>query len=109
MLNAGVFIFKNSTIGKQCIDDCIKEYGKDGCLNDDLSLNCGYSGRCYEQGVMNVIIKSVYKDYTYVDQSRDFIYTYLDRLIYPNLNNVNFILHLAGQSTKTKNKLFKTI
>lgn len=62
ILCAGVFIIKNSVIGKKFINECISfhENDKSICLSDKNILNGMYAGLCYEQGVMNYLIYNKY-------------------------------------------------
>jgi hypothetical protein len=64
-LNAGFFIIKNNDIGVQFLEDTINNYIKnDKCNhNGDYHLGDQYSGECYEQGVMNKLLKSTYQNH----------------------------------------------
>jgi len=59
---AGVFIIKNNEIGKKFLDDCINTYiDNPKCKVDNkYSLNGWWAGECYEQGVMNKLLKMSY-------------------------------------------------
>jgi hypothetical protein len=101
---AGVFLIKNSEIGKNFISDCIK-YLKDHkkCIvnNEEKGL---WAGICYEQGVMNKLSKEKYDEYTYVDNIYDFIYT---PVFWNSTNTSALILHLAGSSNQKRYNIFK--
>jgi hypothetical protein len=65
---AGVFMIKNSEIGRNFIDECIDTYiNRKECKNEkgEYTLNGKWAGRCYEQGVMNELIKTKYSQYVY--------------------------------------------
>jgi len=104
MYNAGVFFIKNSDIGKNFLSDCIK-YLKDHpkCIVNNKEQGL-WAGICYEQGVMNTLLKEKYSDYVYVDNKCDIIYTPLS-IIDKNINPL--ILHLAGKSNQKRYEIFK--
>lgn len=60
---SGLFIIKNSKIGRNFINQCIRELKTD-CKdsNNKFSLGPLWSGKCYEQGIMNTLLKNEYKD-----------------------------------------------
>jgi hypothetical protein len=90
--NAGVFIIKNNTVGRSFIEHCIHTFlNKDECKdeNGNPSLKGGWSGDCYEQGIMNDLLKTVYVDH-YVALDDHIIFNYNK----PTTNA--FILHLFG-------------
>ena len=60
---AGVFIIKNSLIGKTFIEKCIKYY-RPRCNNKLGKLKGLWAGLCYEQGIMNKLILEEYYKYT---------------------------------------------
>lgn len=60
---AGVFIIKNSTIGIEYIENCIKHYIPQ-CLNNSGTLKGLWAGLCYEQGIMNMLILDKYYKFT---------------------------------------------
>jgi hypothetical protein len=64
-LNAGFFIIKNNDIGVQFLNDTINDYINNNNCKSDRGYNTGseYSGQCYEQGVMNKLLKSSYKEH----------------------------------------------
>ena len=68
--NAGVFIVKNSTIGRNFLNDCMKYFKehKESCVGSNGELKGSWSGMCYEQGVMNMFLKDKYKDYVHVTE-----------------------------------------
>jgi hypothetical protein len=101
ILCAGVFIIKNSKIGKKFIDDCINEWDKLNCLKSNKKLNGFYAQLCYEQGMMNYFIYEKYMKYTtilYNDIVKNICYC----------ENNSFILHDFGKD-HDKLKCFKRI
>ena len=98
MINAGVFVIKNSLIGKKYLKDCISSLDP-SCIKEDGTLNGRWAGICYEQGIMNVMIDEKYKKYT----------TVLPNSILLNLgkcDNSVFIMHLYGSSNYDRTKCF---
>jgi hypothetical protein len=87
--NAGVFIIKNSEIGRSFLQDLINEYetNKDYCLVNK-KLNGVYGGMCYEQGIINKLLKTKYTNNI----------TLMDRSLVSNNRNCetenNFIIHI---------------
>lgn len=67
-LCAGVFMIRNCDAGKKFIDDCISVYTNNPrCLKNGKHALCGpWAGECYEQGVMNKLLQSTYKQHLYV-------------------------------------------
>ena len=101
---AGVFFIKNSEVGKNFISDCIK-YLKDHpkCIVNNKEQGM-WAGICYEQGVMNTLLKGKYSEYVYVDNKYDIIYTPISNM---NKKTSALILHLAGSSNKKRYEIFK--
>jgi hypothetical protein len=99
--NAGLFIIKNSDIGKQFLIDCIDSLDI-RCINNPKKLNGMWSSSCFEQGQMNIQIKKKYHKYT----------TLLDKKILFNTyfcNPSNFAVHLYQASTDKRNNCFKKL
>ena len=105
--NAGFFIIQNNKVGHQFLSDCIFTYlNRKECQKDgEYGLHGGWSGKCFEQGVMNELIKTAYKNDFYI-------------LGYENVINTTFaitdtfVLHLFSGLDKTKNEvsdIFKRI
>lgn len=58
---AGVFLLKNDTISYQFINQCLLNFEKNTFCkdsNNNYILNGSWAGECYEQGVMNQILKT---------------------------------------------------
>jgi hypothetical protein len=64
VLNAGVFIIKNSINGINFLKESISYFEDSKCLNNDNTLKGVYAARCYEQGTINDLIFSKYYKYT---------------------------------------------
>ena len=88
-LCAGVFIIKNSEIGKKFIIDCIDYHEKSNCILPNNKLNGVYAQMCYEQGVMNYFIYEKYFKNTTILKPN------IINNDYECLDNV-FILHKFG-------------
>ena len=53
------FIIKNTKIGINFLEDCIKEINYK-CINKtDGSLKGNWAASCYEQGIMNILIDKI--------------------------------------------------
>jgi hypothetical protein len=58
-INAGVFIIKNTSIGKSYINDIISSYNNLTCIKSNSKILKGiWGGTCYEQGQMNIVLNS---------------------------------------------------
>jgi hypothetical protein len=97
---AGVFIIKNSIIGKKFIKDCINYYEKSECKKEGNKLHGLYAGKCYEQGVMNYYIYEKYMKFTTIVKPSIFNNTY-------DCNKNTFILHKFNSSEKDLIKCIK--
>ena len=97
-LNAGVFVIKNNNIGRNFLKECIDVYiNRDICKdkNGNYALNGKWSGECYEQGIMNELIKTKYFNN----------FNLLDGHVVLNTETPNttcFILHLFGGTETNK-------
>jgi len=82
IINSGVFIIKNDTIGTSFLKECIDlfEFRKNECVNSDNSLKGIWADRCYEQGIMNeILLKKDNNKYTndvFIDYKSKYIYNY---------------------------------
>lgn len=73
---AGVFMLRNDAVGKEFLAACLEVYqGRPACRNNSgaLALNGDWGGECYEQGIMNELLKGRYKDELH-HISREFLY-----------------------------------
>ena len=96
--NAGVFVIKNTNIGKKFLNDCIN-YVSDKCLNNDGSVKGIWAASCYEQGVMNILIADKYSKYTTI-LTNDIIFNY-------NVCSDDvFIMHLYASSSNYRTRCF---
>jgi hypothetical protein len=101
LINAGIFIIKNTLIGRQYLMDCIKSFNKKLCSKSDGSLKGVWAATCYEQGVMNILINDKYFKHTTILSNN---------LIYNNniCDNKVFIMHLYASSTNQRIKCFNS-
>jgi len=103
---AGLFLIKNSDIGKSFINDCLSKIkSKKGCIINGKEQGL-WAGICYEQGIMNLLIREKYKDYTYIDDK------YLLNLPYSMGKKYNkdpdaIVVHLAGYPNDAREEFFK--
>ena len=102
--NAGVFLIKNNDIGKNFLKECIKVYTtRDKCIQKingkiEYKLNGGWSGECYEQGVMNELLFTTYKNEC----------CSIDQHLLLNIGipiSDTFILHLHSGLSKNKDEI----
>jgi len=104
VFNAGLFLIKNSKMGKYFINRCLEELGRrKSCLVNGKEQGF-WGGICYEQGLMNLIIREQFNNYTYVDKESELFY---------NKNNImkskkkGVFLHLLGHSSDARANEFK--
>jgi hypothetical protein len=99
-LNAGVFIIKNDDIGVSFLNECINVYvNRDSCKDKfgNYALNGEWSKDCYEQGVMNELIKTKYFNNFKLLDNHIVLNTFIP-------NTTCFILHLFGGIEKNKDE-----
>ena len=90
--NAGVFYIRNTSVGRNFIDDLINSYNDDICMKPDGKLNGKWAMSCYEQGQMNKLIHEKYSQNT----------TFLGNdIIFSNTKckRDTFMMHLYGKKT----------
>jgi len=113
-INAGVFLIKNSEIGKSFIDDCLIEIAnKPWCIKDGKEQGI-WAGECYEQGVINNLIRTnKYKNKVCIDVEELFILNLsklvenIPKIIKKPIEKLGFILHLPGQSLNDRVNYFR--
>lgn len=98
--NAGLFVIKNSPIGKQFMIDWKNEY-KGFCRKNNQLLG-KWALACYEQGQLNNLIIKKYAKYTTMLHKHIFYNNYI-------CSNDVFIMHNYGTSPKNREKCFKKI
>ncbi|AYV82674.1 MAG: putative glycosyltransferase [Hyperionvirus sp.] len=98
VINAGIFIIKNSLAGRQFLEDCISNLNP-LCLNQNKTLKGLWSATCYEQGNMNMFIRGKYLKNTTIVANNLFF-------SYGNCRNDVFIMHLYGSSPEARMKCF---
>jgi hypothetical protein len=97
---AGVFLIKNDKVGKSFLEDCINVYiNNHNCkVNNKYTLNSIWAGECYEQGVMNELLKTKYKN-------NIFIIPYSFVLNNSKLSKNTVISHIYGDKENTYNEI----
>ncbi|AYV77981.1 MAG: putative glycosyltransferase [Edafosvirus sp.] len=98
IINAGVFIIKNTLIGKNFLKDCIA-YLNPTCVNADKTLNGLWALTCYEQGNMNILIKLKYSQHTTILPT-NLIYNH------DECNENVFIMHLCASTVENRINCF---
>jgi hypothetical protein len=98
LINAGMFIIKNTNIGKDFLKDCIQNVNKK-CFNDDGTLKGIWAASCYEQGQMNLLIADKYQKNTTV-LTNDIL------LNYGLCLDGSFIIHLYASSDSKRKECF---
>ena len=102
---AGLFLVKSSEIGKSFINDCLSKIkSKSGCIINGKEQGF-WAGICYEQGVMNLLIREKYKDYTYIDTKEELILNSMGEKY--NKQSEATVVHLAGYPNNAREEFFK--
>jgi hypothetical protein len=105
-INAGVFLIKNSPIGKKFIDDCLSKLkSMPECIVDNKEQG-DWAGICYEQGVMNLLVSSTYRKNTHIDYDTEIVFNSNNNF---KVNKLPFILHMCDKSEAHRNKIFNQI
>ena len=97
---SGVFMLKNDQISKNFVSDCIQHYIENySCIIDNKhTLKGEWAGECYEQGVINKLIKTKYKENIFkIPES------FVTNSIYLSENTV--ISHVFGDKDNCYNKI----
>jgi len=101
---AGIFLIKNSKEGKSFIDECLSKINnKPQCIYNNKEQGI-WAGICYEQGVMNLLIREKYKN-AYIDTENKYFFNCT-----PTSNCEDFktvFLHLAGWGNESRANIFK--
>jgi len=112
---AGVFIIKNNDVGKRFVAECIDTYLNSGeckCKETgSYTLNGIWAGPCYEQGVMNTLIRGKYAKDVYTVPT-DYIYNgdIFKEYFLPGVNIYDtFILHRFGKDKEAVYKDLKRV
>jgi hypothetical protein len=63
LVNSGIFIIKNSQIGKNYLYECLNSFN-DKCIKKDGNLYGRWAATCYEQGIMNLVMIDKFSKYT---------------------------------------------
>jgi len=89
------------------LQECIHLF-KPCCTNNNGSLNGICAGECYEQGIMNIVIKEKYYRNIYIDYDRHIV----DNICYDinsDYRSNSFIVHLAGRKNEFRNEYFNKV
>lgn len=109
-INAGIFVIKNSHIGKQYLNDCINNFCSDCILKGEKKLKGNWAATCYEQGIMNLVLINSYMQYSTVFSINIVLCTnnliVIDRMY---KSNSIFILHYYDTNSFQRNMLFDMI
>ena len=102
---AGIFLIKNSKNGICFIDDCLSKINKKSsyCVHNNKEQGI-WAGICYEQGVMNLLIREKYKN-TYIDTENKYFFNCTPTSKYDSFKTV--FLHLAGWGNESRANIFK--
>ena len=65
-VNAGIFIIKNSSTGRQYLTDCINNFCNRCIKPGENKLKGTCASTCYEQGIMNIVLIKNYVKYSTV-------------------------------------------
>ena len=107
VINAGLYIIKNSEIGVSFINDCLSYIeNKINCILDGKEQGI-WAGICYEQGVMNLLVREKYDVFTFVDTENILFLNQLNKDETVMSNPV--FLHLAGFPNKIRNEVFEKL
>jgi len=99
LINAGVFIIRNSNIGMEFLEDCLK-YLRPECFKaDGVSLKGMWAASCYEQGAMNLVIADKYLKNTTV-LPNNIIFNYF------KCSDNTFLMHLYDSTNDQREKCF---
>lgn len=102
---AGVFIIKNSKIGIEYIENCIKLNNNKCLKKESIKLKGLWAGLCYEQGAMNQLIFEKYYPYTTCLPKYYIFNGYIDDTL-EMCNSDGFILHLYASPNELRAKCF---
>jgi hypothetical protein len=108
IMNAGVFLIKNSDIGKSFINDCLSKIkSKSECIINGKEQG-PWAGMCYEQGVMNFLAREKYKEHILVDTCLGFVLNTGDVYkVDQDIIDKNIVLHLAAHKNDIREEIFK--
>ncbi len=100
LINSGVFIIKNSTIGINFLENCINNMHHN-CLDDNNNLRGKWAATCYEQGTMNLLVADKYSKNTTI-LSNDIIFNF-------NVCSDDvFIMHLYASPSQNRISCFQS-
>ena len=103
-INAGIFVIKNSRIGKQYINDCINNFCNQCIKTGEKKLKGRWAATCYEQGIMNLVLIKDYIPYS-TCFSLQMVLCSNNINVIKSINNI-FILHYYDTNVQQRNVLF---
>ena len=106
-INAGIFIIKNSKIGKQYLNDCINNFCMDCVKDGEKKLKGRWAATCYEQGIMNLILLKDYMNFSTVF-SINMVLCTKNLLLVEKMGKI-FILHYYDTTSSQRDLLFNQI
>ncbi len=106
-VNAGMFIIKNSSIGRQYLTDCINNFCNKCIRPGENKLKGTWASTCYEQGIMNIVLIKNYIKYATILPLN--IVLCSNRAEYFKLLKNIFIIHYYDTKTDDRNILFDRI
>ncbi len=106
-VNAGIFIIKNSVIGRQYLTDCINNFCEKCIKPGENKLKGTWASTCYEQGIMNIVLIKNYIKYSTALPLN--IVLCSNRSEYFKLLKNIFIIHYYDTKTNDRNLLFDRI
>jgi hypothetical protein len=105
--NAGIFIIKNTTNGRQYLSDCINNFCIKCIKPGENKLKGTWASTCYEQGIMNIVLIKNYMRYSTILPLN--IVLCSNRSEYFKLLKNIFIIHYYDTKTDDRNILFDRI
>jgi hypothetical protein len=101
-----VLLIKNSEIGNSFINECISTIQKShNCIVDGKEQG-PWAGMCYEQGVMNLLLREKYNNNYYIDNDSEFIIN-IPNITTNNMPGLSLVTHLPGFSNEKRENIFK--
>ena len=106
-INAGMFIIKNSKIGRLYINDCINNFC-DSCIKPGQNkLKGTWASTCYEQGIMNIVLIKKYMKYATI-LPLNMVFCSNNKYYFNLLTDV-FIIHYYDSTSIERNILFDNL
>jgi hypothetical protein len=108
VVNAGVFVFKNTEKGRAIMREITSQYLSPGfqklCVTKDGDLRGMWAYTCYEQGVLNKVLVKYRNNCTLFTKE-----VFWQNTACPKPEERVFIQHLYGRKEAYRNKVFSKI